>query len=120
MSSTVRAAHYKRLNGKYLKDGEALLARKDYVQASEKLWGAAAEVVKTVAARRGVTLRAHRSISQFVAKLDDEHPELGLAAEFGVANNLNTNFYEDWLAPRMVEKHADVVRSFIRKMERFL
>ena len=92
----------------------------DYVQASEKFWGAAAEIVKALAAKRGVTLRAHRSISEFVSRLDDENPDLKLALDFHVANNLRTNFYEDWLDPSMVRKGAEAVRSFISKMRRLL
>ena len=34
--------HYLKLNNKYLDEAEELIKRKDYVQASEKLWGAAA------------------------------------------------------------------------------
>lgn len=51
MASKTKEAHYRRLNGKYLKDADALLQKGDYVQASEKLWGAAAEIVKPVALR---------------------------------------------------------------------
>ena len=120
MASKGRTEHYKRLNGKYLKDAEELLAKEDYAQASEKLWGAAAEIVKAVAAKRGIKLGAHRSLTRFVAELDEEHPKLNLATGFGIANNLHTNFYEDWLDPRMVLKHAEVVKDFITKMEQLL
>ena len=120
MASRSKEAHYKRLNGKYLKDAEELLRKGDYVQASEKLWGAAAEIVKAVAAKRGIRLGAHRSLTKFVAELDEENPKLNLATEFSVANNLHINFYEDWLHPKMVVKNAEAVRSFISKMERFL
>jgi len=37
-------------DSKYLEDAEELIKRKDYVQASEKLWGAAAEIVTVAAA----------------------------------------------------------------------
>lgn len=119
MASRSKEAHYKRLNGKYPKDAEDL-RKEDYVQASEKLWGAAAEIVKAVAAKRGIRLGAHRSLTKFVAELDEENPKLNLATEFSVANNLHINFYEDWLHPKMVVKNAETVRSFISKMERFL
>ena len=46
---------------KFLKEVEELLARGDFVQASEKAWGAASQIVKAVAARRGVELRSHRA-----------------------------------------------------------
>ncbi len=108
------------MNGKYLAEAESLLKRADYAQASEKFSGAAAEIVKAVATERGLTLMAHRSISEFVSKLDDERPDLGLALLFHAANNLHTNFYEDWLDPKMVEKGAEAVKSFITKMKEFL
>ena len=41
------------LNGKYLQDAKALLDKQDYVQASEKLWGAVAQIIKAIALNRG-------------------------------------------------------------------
>jgi len=38
---------------KFLKEVEELLARGDFVQASEKAWGAASQIVKAVAAKEG-------------------------------------------------------------------
>ena len=35
--------NYLRLNGKYLSEAEDLIERQDFAQASEKLWGAAAD-----------------------------------------------------------------------------
>jgi len=120
MATKSKEAHYRRLNGKYLNDADELLEKGDYTQASEKLWGAAAEIVKAVAAKRGVRLGAHRSLTKFVVELDEEQPKLNLATEFSVANNLHINFYEDWLHPSMVAKNAQTVKNFISKMERFL
>ena len=114
--SKERIKRYLRLNGKYLKEAEDLLAKGDYVQASEKFWGAAAQSVKVVAAKRGVELIAHRSISEFVSRLNREHPELKLAEDFHIANNLHTNFYEDWLDPDMVRVGATRVKAFVEKL----
>lgn len=108
------------MNGKFLADAEDLLKKENYVEASEKFWGAAAEMVKAIAAKRGVTIIAHRTISEFVSKLDKERPDLGLALSFHVANNLHTNFYEDWLDPEMVKKGAEAIRTFIKNMKQFL
>ena len=52
---------YLKLNDKYLKEGDALLEKGDYVQASEKFWGAAAEVLKAIAAKREVDIKSHVS-----------------------------------------------------------
>jgi len=69
---------------------------------------------------RLIRLGAHRSLTKFVVELDEEQPKLNLVTEFSVANNLHTNFYEDWLHPKMVIKNAETVKNFISKMERFL
>jgi len=77
MASKSKEAHYRRLNGKYLKDAEELLQKGDYAQASEKLWRACAEVIKAVAAKRGKELGTH-SLGEFVTKLHNEHPDWNL------------------------------------------
>jgi len=48
----IRINKYAELNGKFLKDAKTLLEKRDYVQASEKLWGAAAQIVKAIALAR--------------------------------------------------------------------
>jgi len=111
-----RIKRYLRLNGKYLKEAEDLLAKGDYVQASEKFWGAAAQSVKAVAARRDVELLTHTSIFEFVSKLHKKHPELKLAEDFHIASSLHTNFYEDWLPAEMVKVGAARVKALVEKL----
>jgi len=113
-------ARYKMLYKKYLDDGEKLLEAGDYVQASEKFWGAAAEIVKAVAAKRGKYLGAHNMIEDFVLKLDKENPSLGLFHLFTSAEGLHRNFYENNSFPDVVKKRAEDVREFIEKMEKLL
>ena len=111
-----REDQYSKLSDKYLEDAEALLREGDYVQASEKFWGAAALMVKTVAASRGVETRSHRDIRNFVNRLRDElnEPELGLL--FSVAADLHQNFYEGWLPPETVADNGEAVKRFIRRL----
>ncbi|MEM0349995.1 MAG: PaREP1 family protein [Candidatus Caldarchaeum sp.] len=111
---------YVRLNGKYLKEAEELLAEGDYVQASEKLWGAAAEMVKAVAAARGIMLGTHRSLWEFVHKLDEERPGMNLIEGFRAAESLHVNFYEDHLPEKVVELTVEQVKEFIEKMKKLL
>ncbi len=111
---------YRRLNGKYLEDGEKLLQGGDFLQAGEKFWGAAAEIVKAVAAKEGKHLRTHNQLWNYLLDLDEKHSDLGLRRDFISAGYLHANFYEEDLTPRTVRKLADDVRSFVRKMQRFL
>jgi hypothetical protein len=116
----VSEAKYRRLNGKYLKDGEELLRKGDLLQAGEKFWGAAAEIVKAVAARERKHLRTHNQLWNYLLDLDEKHPNLGLRRDFISAGYLHANFYEEDLTHRTVRKLADDVQSFVRKMERLL
>jgi len=115
-----RTRKYLDLNGKFSKYAEALLAKGDYVQANEKIWGATAQMIKAIAAKRGISLRAHQSIAEFVSKLDDEKPELNLVGDFASAESLHVNFYEDWLPAEIVQKRYDIVKRFIRNVQKFL
>jgi len=108
------------LNGKYLRESRGLLAKGDYAQASKRLWDAMAEMIKAVAAKRDVELGTHRSLGEFVSRLQREHPDWELVPALGLANALHANFYEDWLPPDHVESHAVVVREFIERLQTLL
>ena len=115
-----KAEHYSNLMQKYFKEAEAFLSKGDYVQASEKLWGAAAEVVKVVAAKRDVELRTHGDLWEFVAKLQTELKDPEISRLFLQANYLHQNFYEGVLPPEAVMAGAEAVKEFIGKLERLV
>ncbi|NQE04239.1 hypothetical protein C5S32_00075 [ANME-1 cluster archaeon GoMg1] len=54
------------LSEKYLAEAKELLKEGNLVQASEKLWGAAALTVKMVAAKRGLKLEQHGGLWVFI------------------------------------------------------
>jgi len=104
-----RAKHYLNSSHKYLEDGETLLVKGDSTQASEKLWGASAEILKAVAAHRGLELKTHADLWSFTTKLS-----------FATANYLHQNFYENAMTPEAVKASADAVKQFIEKVEKLL
>ncbi len=120
METQEREDQYHKLSDKYLRDAEALLKEEDYVQASEKFWGTAALMVKTVAAGRGMELNSHRDIRRFVNRLRNERDEPDLNLLFGVAADLHQNFYEDRLPPQVVADYGEAVKAFIDKLQRVL
>ncbi len=109
-----------RLNRRYLREAQSLLARRDYPQASEKLWSAAAEAVKAVAAKRGIELGTHASLWKFVGRLSEQHPDWDLIDALSYAGNLHQNFYEDWLTKEYVERGLEIVRGFGGKLKQLV
>ncbi|MGQ9470055.1 MAG: PaREP1 family protein [Nitrososphaerales archaeon] len=112
-----KAKHYLDLNSKYLKEAEEFIYKEDYVQASKKLWGACAEVIKALVSKRGKNLRTHKDLFEYIRVLDQEHPDLRLVDGFLIANSLHSSFYEDDLPRWVVKRGADLVREFTAKIK---
>ena len=89
------------------------LALGDIRQASEKGWGAAAQIVKAVAEQRGWLHRSHAALYDVISRLVSETGDVEIRRMFDVAGNLHMNFYEDW-------NNAENVASSLHDMELFL
>ena len=83
---------YVAMNAKYLQEGEELLERGDYPQASEKLWGAVAQAVKVVAEFRGWRHSSHRDLRGAIDRLFRETADEEVPRLFSVAESLHANF----------------------------
>ena len=108
---------YRELSEKYLREGEKLLKEGDLVQASEKLWGASALAVKSVAAKRGLQLEQHGGLWVFVNLLAKESGDKEMVTFFGVANVLHRNFYEDEMPEETVKISAENIEKLIAKLK---
>ena len=92
----------------------------DLGQASEKGWGAAAEMVKAVAEQRGLYHRTHRSLYEIVDALVDETGDAELAELFVTASGLHFNFYENQHNRTIVAAGIQAVERFVAKAEALL
>ena len=103
-----------------LAQGVEELAAGDARQASEKGWGAAAQMVKAVAASRGWRHDNHAALFAVVDRLVNETGNDGLTRRFHVANSLHQNFYENWQSAEMVARGLDDMRGLIDELEPLL
>ena len=92
----------------------------DLAQASEKGWGAAAEMVKAIAEERGWAHQNHRGLYEVVSRLRRETNDPELIRLFSIAGSLHTNFYESWFNREYVESGIQDVQRFIEKVEPLL
>ncbi|AJB41760.1 MAG: PaREP1 family protein [Thermofilum sp.] len=120
MDPAERAELYLRLSEKYLKDGEELLAKGDCVQASEKLWGSAALMVKALAASRSVSVSSHGELFSYVRRLGEELGSPELRRLFSVASTLHQNFYENWLSGDVVREYAEDVKQLVWELKKLV
>lgn len=111
-----KAELHLKLCEKYAREAEEFLARKDYIQASERAWGAASQMIKALAAREGKELRSHASLWEYMDKLAEKLEDIELRHLWGRANNLHQNFYENWMPSREVELSVKDVKTLIEKL----
>ena len=111
-----RAEVHSKLCEKYLAEAEKLLSEQDYIQAGEKAWGAASQILKAIAAKRGIRLRSHEALHEYLSKVCEESGEAGLDRLWGSATTLHQNFYEAWLPPEMVKRRVVDVKQLIENL----
>lgn len=109
---------YRETSEEFLRRARDDLAAGDLIQASEKGWGAAAQAVKSVAARRGWRHQSHRDLYAIVGRLVAESGNRHLGTLFSVASSLHMNFYEHWLRGEMVANGLDLVEELVATLER--
>ena len=114
---TTRAESYATASRDFLRKGREALEQGDLTQASEKLWGATAQMVKAVAEERGWAHGGHRELFQVVSRLAQDSADPTLRGLFHVANSLHSNFYENWMEGDMVAEGLDRVQELISKLE---
>ena len=100
-----------------LAQARAELAAGDTRQASEKGWGAAAQIVKSVADHRGWEHRSHAALYHVIRRLADETRDEDIRRLFDVAGNLHVNFYENWNNAANVTDSLDDIAQFLDKLE---
>lgn len=116
---TSKASYYSSTSGDFLAKASTYLAQDDLLQASEKAWGAAAQMVKCIAESRGWRHDGHRDLWQAVNRIARETEDRELRTSFGIAGFLHTNFYEGWLPREAVEDHLTKVEELVQKLESF-
>lgn len=89
----------------------------DLLQASEKGWGAAAQMVKAVAVERGWEHGRHRQLRWAVDNLLEETDSFDLGLWFSAAESLHANFYEGWLRETTLKEYLERVSMFVRHLE---
>ena len=104
----------------FLAQASEELARGDLRQASEKGWGAAAQIAKVAANARGWEHGRHATLYNVVRGLAEEAGAPEIRDLFGMAGELHTNFYERHLDADDVASYLSRVATFVDRVEALL
>lgn len=89
----------------------------DCLQASEKYWGAVAQMIKFVAAKVGIELGEHKALWNFISDLDKKYPDQNLWSFFEKVRLLHMNFYENEIPEAKVKEYAEASRELIARLQ---
>ena len=108
---------YQQAAWELLEQGVNELAAGDPRQASEKGWGAAAQMVKAVAQQRGWTHTNHGALFAVAGRLVRETGNQDIEPLFGAASALHVNFYESWMSAEYVAEELTKVRQLLDMLQ---
>ena len=114
---TQRTQHHDATGREFLARARAYLAEDDLLQASEKGWGAAAQMVKAAAEARGWQHNNHGDLYRAIDGLAAEADDPQLLRLFNSASALHMNFYEGWMPRSMVESSLTQVEDLVAKLD---
>ena len=104
---TTRANCHTDTAAEFLIKGRAHLAEGDLLQASEKGWGAAAQMVKAVAETRGWRHSTHGDLYHAVDLVAEELSDPRVQTLFRSVSALRQNVYEDYMPETGVSTGLD-------------
>ena len=111
----------------FVEQGHAFLAQawteleaEDLHQASEKGWGAAAQLVKAYAADRGLPHNSHGRLHAAVSRLVAETGDGSMRTLFNEAGGLHSNFYEGGFDIHDIRESLEQVGEFVDRVSTLL
>ena len=111
------ATDHMEVSRRFIRQAQEELANGDFLQASEKAWGAAARALKAVAEREGLRHQSHRDLVLVIGFLVDTTGQQELRRGFQVAESLHANFYESWMSENLVRSSIFDVVQLVTRLE---
>ena len=117
---TLEVVKYRTAAETFIEQAFVELSLGDLRQASEKGWGAAAEIVKAVAEQRSWDHRRHEDLYWAVDRIAKEIRDSAILTRFNNAGQLHMNFYEGWLAEPNVRAGLQEVQELVQRLQLLL
>jgi len=97
------------------------LDKGDRLQATEKVWGALAQMMKAHGQQRGwLNLGSHRTVGRIAQQLHAEYQEMDVANAYIAADNGHRNFYDNEMSPPEIAEIIVMVANVMPDLERAL
>ncbi len=108
---------YKQTGRRYIRQADEEFEKGDFLQASEKAWGAVTQQVKALAVLRGLTHESHREIRIAASLIADEVNQDEIMDLFSICESLHANYYEAWMREREVRRRIENMKELVALLE---
>ena len=110
------AAEHARTARDFLVASDREFAAGDHPQGSEKLYGAATQVVIALCQQRGWQYKSHRTMKNAVINLSREYDDPFIIAGFATAERFHENCFHDNMEDYDVAGERPIVSHFVNRM----
>jgi hypothetical protein len=100
----------------FLTASDREFAAGDHLQGSEKLYGAATQVVIALCQQRGWRYQSHRAMKNAIADLAREFADPTIIGGFSAAERFHANFFHDNMEDYDMETERPAVHHFVDRM----
>ena len=100
----------------FLEKANQHYAEGDQIQASEKLWGAAAHAIMSVSLERGWPHTSHPAMKRAAERLAAEHGAPQIADRFAVAEKYHRDFYHLFMEDEEWTTDQPKVRDLVERV----
>ena len=106
---------------RFIQQARDELQRGDRLHATEKIWGALAQLLKAHGQQRGwLNMGSHRTVGRIAQQLAAEYDDGRILNAYLAADNGHRNFYDNEMSPPEIEDIITVVANVLPELERAL
>ena len=114
---TTQTENHMSIGRRLMAHADDQFARGDFLQASEKAWGATAHFLKAHAAPRGLAHSSHYDLRQVADYLEKETGAERIGELFSICESVHSNYYEAWMSENVLERRLANVKELITLLE---
>ena len=101
----------------YLSNAEDMIRKKNLRKASELLWGAITQTIKSLALLSGIPIYSHNGFRLYIKEISKEINDKNLIAKFLYLEDLHKNFYDEIIPEEDFPEYYKETLLFIKKLD---
>ncbi len=101
----------------YLSNAEDMIRKKNLRKASELLWGAITQTIKSLALLSGIPIYSHNGFRLYIKEISKEINDKNLISKFSYLEDLHKNFYDEIIPEEDFPEYYKETLLFIKRLD---